>query len=237
MSGVLIGIGVGPGDPQLITVKGRDALLGADAIFVPVSVTSTPDEPGYAERVVLAHVPHATPITRLEFELDEAARKASWRTAALAVAEVVAAGRTAAFATIGDPNVYSTFTYLAAEVRALVPDVEVQTVPGITAMQDLASRSGTVLVEHEEALTLLPMTAGLNVVRDALRGGNTLVLYKGGRQLPEIHAALAAAGALDRAVFGARLGLADQDVRDRLPSEPAPYLSTIIVTPERKPTS
>lgn len=237
MSGVLIGIGVGPGDPQLLTIRGRDALLDADAIFVPVSVTSASDEPGYAERVVLAHVPHATTITRLEFELDETAREASWRTAALGVADVVTTGGTAAFATIGDPNVYSTFTYLAAEVRALVSDLEVQTVPGITAMQDLASRSGTVLVEHEEALTLLPMTAGIDVVRDALSGGNTLVLYKGGRQLPGIRAALAAEGALDRAVFGARLGLPDQDVRDELPSEPAPYLSTIIVTPERKPTS
>lgn len=236
-TGSLVGIGVGPGDPGLITLKARDALLSADAIFVPVSVTSAGGEPGYAERVVLAHVPHATPITRLEFELDEGAREASWRAAAAAVAEVVTAGRTAAFATIGDPNVYSTFTYLAAEVRALVPDVGVETIPGITAMQDLASRSGTVLVEHEETLTLLPMTAGIDAVREALAGSDTLVLYKGGRQLPEIHAALSEAGALRRAVFGARLGLPDQDVRDHVPSDPAPYLSTILVIPDRKPSS
>ncbi|MEX1165019.1 MAG: SAM-dependent methyltransferase, partial [Nitriliruptor sp.] len=107
-AGSLLGVGVGPGDPELITVKGRDALLAADAIFVPVSATSPPDEPGYAERVVLAHVPHATPITRLPFELGEDAREDSWRAAAAAVAEVVGDGRTAAFATIGDPNVYST---------------------------------------------------------------------------------------------------------------------------------
>lgn len=237
MTGSLIGVGVGPGDPQLITVKGRDTLLAADAIFVPVSVSSPTGHPGYAERVVVAHVPHATPIRRLEFDLDEDARQDSWRAAAATVAEVVAEGRTAAFATIGDPNVYSTFTYLAGEVRALAPDVAVTTVPGITAMQDLAARSGTVLVEHEEALTLLPMTEGVDAVRRRLASGDTLVLYKGGRKLPEIHAALAEAGALDRSIFGARLGLPDQDVRTTVPSDPAPYLSTVIVVPERKSPS
>src|SRR5439155_1631678 len=72
-----------------------------------------------------------------------------------------------AFATIGDPNVYSTFTYLAATVRALLPAVEVTTVPGITAMQDLAARSGTVLVEGTETLALLPFTAGEPVLAEA----------------------------------------------------------------------
>jgi precorrin-2 methylase len=67
---------------------------------------------------VRAHVPHATPITRLVFALGEHEREASWRQAAARVGQVVAEGRTAALATIGDPNVYSTFTYLAAAVRA-----------------------------------------------------------------------------------------------------------------------
>jgi precorrin-2/cobalt-factor-2 C20-methyltransferase len=229
MTGRLLGVGVGPGDPDLLTIKGRDALLCADALFVPVSQTSASGQPGYAERVVTAHVPHATPITRLPFALGEAERDASWRAAAAGVAEVVADGRTAALATIGDPNVYSTFTYLARAVRALVPDVEVATVPGITAMQDLAARTGTVLLEHEERLTLLPLTAGVDRLRDALAGDDTVVLYKGGRHLPEVHRSLAEAGRLDAAVFGARLGLPDEDVRRAVPDGAGPYLSTVIV--------
>jgi precorrin-2/cobalt-factor-2 C20-methyltransferase len=229
MTGRLHGVGVGPGDPDLLTIKGRDALLGADALFVPVSESSPADEPGYAERVVRAHVPHATAITRLVFALGEDEREASWRQAAARVGRVVADGRTAALATIGDPNVYSTFTYLAAAVRDRHPHVEVATVPGITAMQDLAARSGTVLLEHEEQLTLLPLTAGEQRLHEALAGDGTLVLYKGGRRLPEVRAALAAAGRLEGAVFGARLGLPGQDVRHALPDEAAPYLSTVIV--------
>jgi precorrin-2/cobalt-factor-2 C20-methyltransferase len=229
MTGTLLGVGVGPGDPDLLTIKGRDALCRADALFVPVSETSPSDEPGYAERVVTAHVPHATPITRLVFALAEDEREASWEAAAARVAGVVADGRTAALATIGDPNVYSTFTHLARAVRALVSHVEVATVPGITAMQDLAARTGTVLLEHEEQLTLLPLTAGMDRLHDALAGDGTVVLYKGGRRLPQVREALAGAGRLGPAVFGARLGLPDEDVRRVLPHEASPYLSTVIV--------
>ena len=241
MTGRLTGVGVGPGDPDLVTVRGVEALRTADVLFVPVAEETTgqaPAEPGYAERVVRAHVPHATAITRLPFSLDEGRRADAWRTAAGAVAAVVADGRHAVLATIGDPNVYSTFTYLARAVRERVADVEVDTVPGITAMQDLASRSGTVLVEHEEPLTLLPMSlpheGGLERLRAALADGGTVVLYKGGRQLPAIREVLAAAGRLDRAVFGARLGYADQDLRDAVPEGPQPYLSTVIVPADRQ---
>lgn len=233
MTGRLLGVGVGPGDPDLLTIKGRDALLDADVLFVPVSESSPTDGPGYAERVVRAHVPHATPITRLPFALNRDARQAGWERAAATVADVVAAGATAALATIGDPNVYSTFTHLAAAVRADHPDVEVATVPGITAMQDLAARTGTVLLEHEERLTLLPLTAGRQRLRQALADDGTVVLYKGGRRLPEVRDALAEAGRLGTAVFGARLGLADEDVRDALPEGAAPYLSTVIVPARR----
>jgi precorrin-2/cobalt-factor-2 C20-methyltransferase len=234
MSGTLIGVGTGPGDPDLITVKGRDALLRADRVYVPVAASSPVDEPGYAERVVAHHLPHDKPIHRLVFELEKDHRDIAWARAADIVGDVVAGGGTAAFATIGDPNVYSTFTYLAREVRRLVPDATVETIPGITAMQDLASRTGTVLVEHDEPLTLMPITAGTGRIREAVESGGTLVLYKGGRKIPQIKAVLEEAGALDRAVFGAHLGHADEDVRAEVPDSPAPYLSTVIVTPDRE---
>lgn len=228
--GVLVGVGVGPGDPALLTVRGRDVLRGADALFVPVAGE---DQVGYAERVVRAHVPHATSITRLVFSVagDEAARRASWEAAAGRVARALQGGATAAFATIGDPNVYSTFTHLARQVRARLPGTRLETVPGITAMQDLAARSGTVLVERRQRLALLPLTAGDEHVRDALAGWDTVVLYKGGRRLPAVRRLIEAAGRLDEAVFGARLGLDGEEVREGVPDAPAPYLSTVVVGP------
>jgi precorrin-2/cobalt-factor-2 C20-methyltransferase len=249
MSGRLTGVGVGPGDPDLITVKGVKALLAADQVFVPVgdgpaaSASSAPaPEPGYAERVVLAHVP-ADRVRRVVFKLGEgapgggamrgeAARRDAWAAAGAAVAGVVVSGRHAAFATIGDPNLYSTFAYLADAVRALVPDVTVATVPGITAMQDLAARSGTVLAEADQTVALLPFTAGPGRLRAALADHDTVVVYKGGRLLPEVRAVLAEAGRLGDAVFGARLGLPGERVGP-LPDGAAPYLSAVLVTRPR----
>lgn len=227
MSGRLTGVGVGPGDPDLVTVKGVKVLASADAVFVPVGETG---EPGYAERVVLAHVGPER-VRRLPFALsnDAAARNLSWDEAGAAVAEVIRSGGSAAFATIGDPNLYSTFTYLAVTVRSIVADVVVDTVPGITALQDLAARSGTILAEGTQSLALLPFTAGTDKLRKALDTYDTVISYKGGRLLPQVRAVIEEAGRLGDAVFGARLGLDGEHVGD-LPSDPAPYLSTVIVT-------
>ena len=120
-------------------------------------------------------------------------------------------------------------SYLAGAVRAIVPGVTVDTVPGITAMQDLAARSGTVLAEADQTVALLPFTAGAERLRAALADHDTVVVYKGGRLMPEVRATLEKAGRLGDAVFGARLGLPGECV-GQLPDGPAPYLSAVLVT-------
>lgn len=233
MSGRLIGVGVGPGDPELLTVKGIRALRRADTVFVPVGDTG---ETGRAEAVVLTYADPAL-VRRLAFALagDVSEREASWDRAGAAVAEVVAAGRVAAFATIGDPSVYSTFAYLVATVRRLVGELPVEVVPGVTAMQDLAARSGTVLVEGNERLALLPLATGTAPLADALASFDTVVCYKGGRHLPEIVDTLKASGRLGNALYGARLGLPGETIQPAttLGDRPGPYLSTVIALPDR----
>ena len=235
----LIGVGVGPGDPELVTVKAVRVLREADVIFVPVM--AGPPGPGRAEATIRAHVP-GDRIRPVPFALNDtggvtARRAAAWQAAAAEVARAFAAGaRTVAFGTIGDPNLYSTFSYLAQTVRALVPGLTVETVPGITALQDLAARAGTVLAEGDEPLTLLPLTAGPAPLQAALDRPGTVIGYKlgaaAGPTPAEIVTLLAAAGRLDDAVAGARLGLPGQDIRPAkdLAQLPAvPYLSTLIV--------
>ena len=228
----LTGVGVGPGDPELVTVKGVRVLREADLVVVPVMDSV---EQGRAEATVRAHVDHDR-IERLVFALDDrggatSQRRDAWEAAADRVAEVLQDKASVAFATIGDPNVYSTFTYLADAVRERVPGVEIATVPGITAMQDLAARSGTVLCEGTESLALLPLTAGIEAFEEALTHFDTVVAYKGGRQMAAVREVLARHGRLDEAVFGAALGLAEEQLGP-VP-EVAPYLSTVIAPARR----
>lgn len=231
----LIGVGVGPGDPELVTVKGVRALQGADVVVVPVMDTL---ERGRAEATVLHYV-GAKKVVRVVFALNErtdrARREAAWDAAGDRVAELLRAHDVVSFATIGDPNVYSTFTYLAQTIGELVPGTAVQTVPGITAMQDLAARSGAVLTEGTEPLTLVPVTAGAAVLKGALEGPGTVVAYKFGRLAAEVATALRETGRTEGAVWGSALGLPEESIRPaaELAEGPLPYLSTLIAPAPR----
>jgi len=260
----LIGVGVGPGDPELVTVKAVRVLREADAVLVPVLAAPEPGradpepgragpdpaEPGRAEAIIRAYVA-ADRIRRLEFALNDTGgvtprRAAAWQAAAAAVAEEFAAGAaTVAFGTLGDPNLYSTFSYLAQTVRDLIPEVTVETVAGITAMQDLASRAGLSLAEGTEPVTLVPLNGGVAALDQALARGGTVVGYKVGAAASPapgiLRDRLQAAGRLDTAVIGARLGLpgeliapAAEVLRPDIPD--IPYLSTLIA-PAPRPAS
>jgi precorrin-4/cobalt-precorrin-4 C11-methyltransferase len=242
----LIGVGVGPGDPELVTVKAVRVLREADVVLVPVLATR---EPGRAETIIREYVP-ADQIRRLEFALNDTGgvtprRAAAWQAAATAVAEEFAAGAaTVAFGTLGDPNLYSTFSYLAQTVRELVPGVTVETVAGITAMQDLASRAGLSLAEGTEPVTLVPLNGGVGALDQALARGGTVVGYKVGAVASPAPAVLRdrlqAAGRLEGAVIGARLGLEDELIApaaELLRPTPAPAPPASRQAPPRDPAS
>jgi precorrin-2/cobalt-factor-2 C20-methyltransferase len=213
-------------------------------VFVPVADSG---ETGRAERTVLFYA-EAWRVERVEFALtrldrggereqDLEDRERAWGDAAAQVARWFAEhpGGTAAFATIGDPSIYSTFSYLADGVRELLGELEIQVVPGITAMQDLAARSGAVLTEGTEPLTLVPVTAGAAVLKDALDGPGTVVAYKFGRLAAEVATALRETGRTEGAVWGSALGLPEESIRPaaELAEGPLPYLSTLIAPAPR----
>jgi precorrin-2/cobalt-factor-2 C20-methyltransferase len=235
--GRLVGVGVGPGDPELVTLLAVRTLNEADHVIAP---TTAADAPGRAETIVRQLVP-ALSIERVPFDMtaDRApggreSRTASHRAAAAIVAPRISAGETVAFITLGDPNVYSTFPSLADEVRRVIPSVTIDTVPGITAFQALAGRSGTVLLDGTESLSLVTAVDGVDHVGEALAdSGRAVVIYKGGRHLPAIAKLLSDHGRQEGAVFGELLGLPGERVDSvgRIADQPAAYLATIIVPP------
>ena len=196
--------------------------------------SSAVDAVGRAESIVRQACPGVR-IERLVFAMGEA--DGSIDAAAATVVDGIDAGERLAFVTLGDPNVYSTFSSVAARVRELRPGTVVETVPGIMAFQELASRSGTVVLQNTERLALVTALDGPDVLDGALNDPTqAVVVYKGGRRLPEVAKRLATAGRLDGAVVGELLGLPGErilPVADAAAS-PAAYLATVIVPPAER---
>lgn len=230
----LVGVGVGPSDADLVTERALAVLRSADRV---VAAATGPDAIGRAEAVVRSAAPEVA-VDRVVIDIggDEAVRRRSVEGAAELLLGHLDRGELVAFAVLGDPNVWTIFSRVAAAVATRRPAVPVETVPGIMAFQELAARAGTVLAEGDEELTLLTLGGDAErldpLLDDPARG---LVVYKGGRALPALAAVLERRGRLGAAVLGEMLGLpggrsvAVSAAADR----PASYLATVIVPPQR----
>lgn len=183
----LYGVGLGPGASDLVTVRGREVLDRADVVYSPGRLSRS---------VATAHVPESR-IGDLDFPMtrDEEELRRAWKAAAAEIAPV-AYGGTAAFVTLGDPNVYSTFGHLRRTLDAFHPEVAVETVPGVSAMSAFTSALG-VEVAAGDGLALREAARGA-----APTGPDRLVLFKL-TDAPATHAKLTDAGY--DVVYGRRL--------------------------------
>ncbi|MFB6117190.1 cobalt-factor II C(20)-methyltransferase [Halosegnis sp.] len=187
----LYGVGLGPGDPDLLTVRGRDVLADADVVYTPGRLSRA---------VATTHVPESR-IGDLDFPMtrDEAKLRRAWKAAAAEIAPQAREG-TAAFVTLGDPNVYSTFGHLRRTLAAFHPDVAVETVPGVSAVTAFTTALG-VEITAGSSLTLHEAANGA-----APTGPDRLVLFKV-TDAPATHAGLTEAGY--DVWFGRRLYMED----------------------------
>ena len=234
MQGTLYGIGVGPGDPELMTVKGAAVLAQCAHVFVPKAKTAAEST---ALTIAGRYIRQGAQIHELVFPMtmDEEVLSHRWRENAQAVVSVLEACKDACFITLGDLFLYSTFIYLLREIRKLLPAVKVVSVPGITSFSAAASLSSFPVGEGLAPVTLIPAAADDPIaLQEALGKAGTVVLMKIGRRLPDILDIIENTGLTDHSVFVAYAGMKSQRVETDLRnlrnlSPEAGYLSIILV--------
>ncbi|MBW3574000.1 MAG: precorrin-2 C(20)-methyltransferase [Actinobacteria bacterium] len=234
VSGRLVGVGVGPGPADLLTVRALRAVRRAGAVVAPSTDVAAA---GRAEAILREAAPDVV-VERLVFVMarDQAARASALAGAVDRVVELLDVGEEVAFITLGDPNLYSTFSSVAAGVLDRRPGTPVLTVPGVMAFQELAARSGTVLADDQQSFLVLPanessVSAAGGALAAALADAScTVVVYKGGRQVAAVADRLREAGRLDGAVIGELLGMPGERVAAvaDVAARPASYLSAVI---------
>ena len=235
MPGKLYGIGIGPGDPGLVTLKALRLLESVDLICVPQADRGE----GSLARSILHKLLPGKECLELTFPMtqDKQRLREHWGQAAEVVAGKLAQGLEVAFVTLGDPLLYSTYNYLLRALSERAPGLLVETVPGITSFAAAAALVNIPQVEGEERLAVLPASAGAETLKRALRDFDTVVLMKIGPRLAQVRRLLEELGMARDAILVSRAGLEGQVVaRDisQVDGERLGYLSVVIVRPARK---
>lgn len=228
----LYGIGLGPGDPELLTLKGKRLLESADVVFLPVGRA---DGGSYALEIAKMYLDYVRQqVVPLAFPpvYDEAVLGDAWAAHADAVAMHLAGGRTGVFLLEGDPLFYGTFIHLRWALRRQHPTVEVVTVPGVSSMAAAAAVADVALVARRERLAVLPASGSREDLTAVLAAFDTVVLLKISAGVDVILDALEQTDRTDDAVWVQRAGRPEQavehDVR-RLRGTSPDYFSLIIV--------
>jgi precorrin-2/cobalt-factor-2 C20-methyltransferase len=228
--GTLYGVGVGPGDPDLITLKALQVLEKVPRIF---AACSTKNSYSLALNIVQRHL-NGAEITPLAFPMTKEAEilKEAWEANARQVLQVLLAGEDAAFITLGDPLTYSTYGYLLKTLKALHPQVEVVTVPGITSYNAAAAVLNTPLAEGEESCYLVSGAMGGAKLKEVAQTAENIVMLKTYRHFDDICQTLEDLDLMDRATYVRLCGLEGEMVEkdlSALKGQEMPYLSMIII--------
>lgn len=236
MSATIYALGIGPGDPELITRKAERILRSVDVVCAP---TGQAEAASFALSIVEPYLDRSRQlIIEQVFPMrkEEADLLPFWREAAATVAAHARAGRSVAFITIGDPFLYSTFLYLNRILKDDYPDLPVEVVPGISSVFAAAAAAGVPLGMGADRIAILPATYESAGLRQTLCDYETVILMKAHRRFEQIYALLEETGRLDEAVYVRRVGSVNQEVVSDLRTlvgQPLDYLSLIIVARRR----
>ncbi|MDY3740948.1 MAG: precorrin-2 C(20)-methyltransferase [Selenomonadaceae bacterium] len=228
MSGIFYGIGVGPGDPELLTVKAINAIKAADVLIAP----KTEKKEGSVALSI------AKPYLRSDIEIvyqvfpmvkNFADSTDAWEANKKEILSLLEQGKNVAFLTLGDPMFYSTYIYVYRLLKD--EDVKIVTIPGIPAFCAIGSQAGIPIVEGNDVLSIIPATASPEKIEKAIANCDNAVLMKVYKNFPEIADVLDKHDMAKNAVMLSRCGLPDEERIDDIMTQKdkkVNYLSTIL---------
>lgn len=209
----LIGIGVGTGDPDLLTVKAVRAIQNADVIMCPAS---SKDRPSIALSVVSTLIKDQE-IVKLVFPMtkDRDVLESTWKKNAKIMAEKVLTGKNVVYLTVGDPYLYSTWIYMHKDIEENHPEIKQSVIPGIVSIFTFASKVGVSIAEGAEKVSIIPSCYDLTSVKDIAKNSESMIFLKDGRYFDQVIDVLKDAGFPDSSIFaiGQDLGTDHEIIR------------------------
>lgn len=232
MLGTLYGIGVGPGDPELLTIKAVKVLKSVSHVF---AAASSSNDYSLAQSIVTEHLQPGVPVDHLSFPMtfNPERLEDAWQANCEKIVQILQQGRDVAFLTLGDPLTFSTFIYIMRKIEKRLPEVSIRIVPGITSFQAAAACANLPLAEGEEAITILSGAKGGNRIKHAVECAENVVLMKTYKRFPQILSQIKEEGLEDHVCFVSRCGLdgeiVERDFEKLTRMEQPNYLSLMII--------
>ncbi len=229
-AGNFYGIGVGPGDSELITVKAVRIIKAVDYIYAPRA-----DSKGSSLAFDIVKdickdkrvIEQVYPMVK-----DKAKLEAAWLASANEIKREIDAGNSVAYLTIGDPLTFSTYCYLLQQLSKVIPPQKIHTIPGITSYNAAASLANFSLIEQSEKLAIIPVSGNVDELRPILNSFDTVILMKVAKKLDEVIELLENMELIDNSLFASYIGFDNELITRDLQSLKGAgkgYLSVIIV--------
>ncbi len=230
-------VGVGPGDPELLTRKAERVLREVKVVCAP---TASPADSSYALSIIeplINRQRQEVIIQVFPMRKDQAGLDEFWESAAAEVVAKVRGGQDVAFVTIGDPFLYSTFLYIYRIFRERYPDIPVEVVPGVSSINAAAVAAGLPLGMASERIAVIPAAFEEQDLRRILLDFDTVVLMKVSRVFDGVYELLRELGLEQNAAFVSRVGTPEEEVvfdLERLLGQKLDYLSLLIVKKQNR---
>jgi len=230
--GRLYGVGVGPGDPELITLKAARVLAGVPVIFVPKKAN---ESDSLAEAIISDVVHQSKPeIVGLVFPMtrDKALLAKYWRQAAETFWQHLSDGKDCAFVNLGDPLIYGTFIHVLDTLEKVHPEVDVEVIPGVSSVNAAAARGIVPLAIDDERVAIISSTGDKKLIRQVLESFDTVVFMKANMTFNTVFDILEEMNLTGKCLYARRCTTGDEEIiRDisRLKGQKLDYFSLLIV--------